>query len=305
MTVSSRWISPLRYPGGKARMTQWLLGVLDNNRCTRMDAEIWVEPFAGGAGAGLTALENGTVSETWLVEAHPAVAAFWQSVVEDNEAMARRIEAVVPTLALFEEAREMVAAGLTGEGVNRLDLGVAAFIVNRCSRSGMVLPNVGPIGGKSQTGRYTIAARWNGPSLAERLRRIGLYGSKLKIITGDGIEHLEHLPGSGIEDEMFLFVDPPYIGVGNRLYAQGMQKSDHDRLAAALKALPFWVLTYDAHPDVLGLYPPEDHQVMEFEIPHSINQSHIGSEYLVAPLGVEIPLTHPLGKGAHSLVESA
>lgn len=32
---------------------------------------------------------------------------------------------------------------------------------------------------------------------------------------GDGISFLEDLPESGVQDEVFCFVDPPYIGRGS------------------------------------------------------------------------------------------
>lgn len=294
--TSPRWVSPLRYPGGKVRMTPWLVEVFDR-LFGFMDIEVWIEPFGGGAGAALMALEAHEVSEAWIVEANPALAAFWTTIMADEGRLAARVEGTTPTVCLFEEARETVAAALAGETtVDREDLGYAAFVLNRCSRSGMVIGNVGPIGGKHQTGRHTVGSRFDGERLAHRIRAVSAFGRRFRAFEGDGISYINHLRGSGIEDEVFLFVDPPYIGEGNRLYTIGMQASCHARLAAALENCPApWVLTYDAHPDVLDLY--SEHEVIEFAIPHTANRQKVGTEYLVLPEGLTVPETHPLGKG--------
>lgn len=300
---SDRWLSPLRYPGGKARMAGWVAEVFWAQH-SDMDIEVWLEPFAGGAGAALSAPTEHGVPEAWLVEANPALAAFWTAVVTDGEALARRVETTVPTLSAFDAARETVAAAAAGEDVPPLEAGFAAFLINRCSRSGIVTPSVGPIGGKAQAGRWTVASRFNGPALAARVRAIAALGGRLRVISGDGIAHLESLDGSGIEDEVFAFVDPPYIAEGNRLYANGMSAADHARLAAALRHCPApWVLTYDAHPAVLELYA--GHAVMEFEIPHTANRQRIDTEYAVLSAGLHLATgAHPLGRGRHWWVES-
>lgn len=300
--TSPRWVSPLRYPGGKVRMTGWLAAVFDHLHGP-MDVEVWIEPFGGGAGAALMALEAHQVPEAWIVEANPALSAFWTTIMADEGRLAARVENTVPSLELFYESREMVAASLAGEdSMDREDLGYAAFILNRCSRSGMVLGNVGPIGGKQQTGKYAIASRFHRARLAERLRAVSAFDQRFRAIDGDGIDYIAGLDGSGIEHEVFLFVDPPYLEAGNRLYASGMHSECHSRLAAALSACPApWVLTYDAHPKVLELY--QGCEVYEFEIPHTANQQIVGTEYLVASADLAVPYPHPLGKGEWWQVE--
>lgn len=293
--MSLRYSSPLRYPGGKARMAPWLTETFESLRWP-MDVEIWLEPFGGGAGAALTALTTGKVPEAWIVEANPALAAFWSTVMTDGPALADQVESTVPSLALFEESKEKVKASLAGDSVDTFELGLAAFILNRCSRSGMIMPSVGPIGGKSQAGRDTIGARFNAPALADRIRAVHALGDRFKVFAGDGITFLEDLPGSGVHDEVFCFVDPPYIGVGNDLYALGMDGLLHERLARALNRLEApWLLTYDAHPQVPLLYPGSE--VVEFDIPHTAGSSRVGTEYLVLGPGMQLPRSNPLGKG--------
>lgn len=284
---AGRYLSPLRYPGGKARMADWLIAALDA-AWSPMHLEVWLEPFGGGAGAGLTALHRGAVDSLWIVEANPAMAAFWSRVSEDGENFAREVETLEPSLEDFYAARALVAEAT----VDRDTLATAAFIVNRCSRSGMVTASVGPIGGKSQV-KYALTDRFNGPELAARIRRISGFGGTLRVFAGDGISFLEQLPDSGVGDEVFSFVDPPYVDAGNRLYASGMGLAEHVRLSMALRALPSpWVCTYDSVPVIRELF--SDVPVAEFAMKHATQPSRRGTEYLVSPMLEYLnPYGHP------------
>lgn len=276
-----RYLSPLRYPGGKAKMASHL-GEVFAIQHGLLDVEVWMEPFAGGAGAGLSLLDQGKVSEVWLVERHPALAAFWRTVVEQGDALADRVAGLAIDMSVWNDSRELVGAVSAGEVLPDVEIALAAFVVNRCSRSGIVTPSAGPIGGKHQQSKWHVGSRWNGPALAERIRHIHRLAPRIRVTEGDAIAHICELDGSvGIEDELFLFVDPPYLREGNRLYANGMTADDHERLAAALARTPArWLLTYDDEPLVHeSLYPNQ--RVLAYEIANTANRSRIAVEYAV------------------------
>lgn len=267
-----------------------------------LETEIWIEPFAGGLGAALTALLDHDVPEVWAAELNPALHAFWTAALV-NDDLANRVAATVPTLDLFFESRDLVAAALAGEQVPSDDLGYAAFVVNRCSRSGIVTANVGPMGGKAQAGEWRVESRFTADRLAARLRTVAALGrvGRVQLLGGDGIDLIEQLPGSGVGHESFLFVDPPYVGVGNSLYAAGMDAQLHLRLATALERCTTpWVLTYDEHPDVRELY--RDFVITRFQIPHAAHRGKIGTEYLITSPQLAPVTTNPLGKGSVELV---
>lgn len=275
-----RWVSPLRYPGGKARMAAFLGEVYDQ-QIGPMDIEIWMEPFAGGAGVGLTLLDQKLVEEVWLAEMNPALAAFWRAVVDQGDQLADQVEHLTPNLALWQASTDLLKAAADGDQLDDLQLGLAAFIVNRCSRSGIVNHRAGPIGGKRQDGRWTVASRFNAGDLADRIRHIHEMPGRIRVIEEDGIEHIAELNDSGIGDELMLFVDPPYIREGNRLYANGMSAADHQRLADALNSCQTpWLLTYDDEPTVANdLYPHR--RILGYEIPNTANRQRIACEYAV------------------------
>lgn len=278
--ASDRWISPLRYPGGKARMSAFLAEMFEA-QWGSLDRGIWVEPFAGGAGAGLTLLLDGVVPELWLVERNPALAALWRAILHQGRDLADLVERTLPTMILWEQSRQTLLAAESGEARDDLTLGFAALIVNRCSRSGMVSSRVGPIGGKAQKGRWGVGARFNAAGLADRIRAVSDAAPRIRFWEGDAVEHIAGLDGSGIGDDLVLFVDPPYVREGNRLYANGMTAADHRALADALNGCGTpWMLTYDDDPMVADvLYP--DRRVLAYQIPHTANRQRIDWEYAV------------------------
>jgi DNA adenine methylase len=288
---TARYISPLRYPGGKATMAPWL-GDAFAAQSSHMPIEIWMEPFAGGAGAALTLLDRGAVDEVWLIDQNPGLAAFWTAVVDDGAALARRVASTVPTMDLWERCR----AAITSPAADPFELAYATFIINRCSRSGIVAPTSGPMGGREQTGEWTIGSRFNSLALADRIRHVSSFSSRIRVVHGDGIAFIEDARDSGIGDEMVAFVDPPYIREGNRLYANGMNEQDHQRLADALNGTDArWVLTYDDEPVVSdSLYP--DRRVIPYEIRNTANRARTAREFAVFSDNFVIDRLPPVGR---------
>ena len=265
-----RYVSPLRYPGGKATMAPWL-GDMFIHQYGLMDVEEWIEPFAGGAGAALTLLDRDMVGHVHLIDQNAGIAAFWRSVVAEGDALAALVERTTPTQDLYERSRALLAEP---RGIDQFDLGYAAFIVNRCSRSGIIAPRSGAMS--------DVTARFNAPELADRIRHVATFRHRMTVTHGDGIAHIEELDGSvGIEDEVLIFCDPPYVREGPRLYAHALDDSMHRRLADALHATPArWLLTYDDEPVVSEVLYPE-HRVIAYDIRNNANRARVAREYAV------------------------
>ena len=264
-------------------MAPWLGAMFAGQRAA-MDIEIWIEPFAGGAGAALTLLDRDQVDEAWIVDANTGIAAFWTAVVDDGEALARLVERTTPTLALYDRCRQLLADASAGQ----FELAYAAFIVNRCSRSGIVAPTSGPIGGRAGDSAHAVADRFNAPALADRIRHVAGFRSRLRVTCGDGISFIEEVAGSGVTDEILFFVDPPYLREGNRLYASGMDEAGHRRLDAALNTTPArWILTYGDEPLVpVVLYV--DRRVLAYAIRNTANRARVAREYAVFSDNLEL-----------------
>ena len=66
--------SPLRYPGGKAKLYHLVRPILHENVGAN---SIYVEPFAGGAGLALKLLFRGDVDSLVLNDIDRNIYAFW------------------------------------------------------------------------------------------------------------------------------------------------------------------------------------------------------------------------------------
>ena len=159
-----RFASPLRYPGGKAALAPFLgetIALNDLSGCA------YYEPFAGGAGAALQLLRDGTVSEVHINDIDPCITAFWRAVLEAPQRFANAIVSARLDVDEWKRQRDIYQNKDASKG---FDLGFATFYLNRCNRSG-VLFGAAPIGGYEQTGEWKLGARFYRESLATRGNR--------------------------------------------------------------------------------------------------------------------------------------
>ena len=280
-------ISPLRYPGGKGLLYSRLRTIIRENNLT---SSVYVEPYAGGAGAALALLVSGQVERIAINDLDPAVFAFWNAVVTQPDEFTALVNSVELSVDEWERQREVY---LTSARDNHLPLGFATFYLNRTNRSGVL--NGGPIGGKDQTGNYKIDARFNREGLAERIRLIALHADRIAVTNEDGLRVIERYSD---RDDAFIYADPPSFETAGSLYLNAFQDSDPRALANCLKGVQRakWILTYDNVPQVAELYSDlrrrlfalnySAHRVMkaseimvfsaELSIPEEIESAHVG-----------------------------
>lgn len=239
-------LSPLRYPGGKSALYSRLRELIRLN--TRGDDVTYVEPYAGGAGAGIGLLITGEVQSVHINDLDGAVAAFWKACVSRNAEFISRMETIPVTV---KEWRRQKAVYVNRSNADPFDLGFATFFLNRTNRSGVL--NGGPIGGLDQSGTYKIDARFNRQTLRERLRLIGLYSSKISVSNDDGLSIIGRYKD---QRNTFIYADPPYFMKAGSLYMNSFTAADHTALAACLNSIhdANWVLTYDNVEQVSELY---------------------------------------------------
>src|SRR6476469_1943346 len=124
-----RYLTPLRYPGGKQRLAPFIAEILVANCATDWN---YVEPYAGGAGVAIELLLRGKVGHVYLNDSSFQVYAFWKSMLADAEAFCRRIERASLTVNAWRAHREVVRHP---EKHDLRDVGFSTFFLNRCNRS--------------------------------------------------------------------------------------------------------------------------------------------------------------------------
>lgn len=274
-----RFVSPLRYPGGKARLAPYIATVMSWQDPAPVT---YVEPFAGGAGVALRLLLDGDVDQIRINDLNPGIAAFWRSMFADSEAFARRIENDPVDLKAWHEHREVYLNPVDADDGT---LGFATFFLNRCNRSGILTAR--PIGGLEQTGKWLIDARFNRAGLADRVRALGKFADRVVITELDAVAMLSGI--DNLDGEAFAYIDPPYLVQGDQLYMNGLSMEDHRRFAKALTELKCrWLLTYDADARIANdLYG--DYRCLEFDIRHNAHKHHMGQEFAVFSHDLVVP----------------
>jgi DNA adenine methylase len=247
-------LSPLRYPGSKARLSGLIANLLEKNLL--VGAHIY-EPFGGGASISLNLLANGFVPSATIVERDPLIYSFWKVVKDDPEALIKRISSSKITLASWKRLLPLRAVKRPNS-YQLEELAYAGLFFNRTCFSGIV--GAGPIGGMEQNSRYKIDCRFNKNMIVKSISSLHSVMSKVDLVFGDGITFLARL-GPNAAPHSFAYIDPPYVANGHKLYRYSFSVRHHERLAAAvLKFQAPWMISYDNHKLVKGLYPPHAHQ---------------------------------------------
>lgn len=238
-------LSPLRYPGGKAALAGFFHDIIDH---LSLRDVCYVEPYAGGAGAGIALLRQGIVDHLVINDIDPAVHAFWYSVMHHSDQLIDLVATVPLTIDQWRRQRAIYQAG---DESDLLRLGFAFFYLNRTNRSGIL--NAGVIGGLAQQGRYRIDARFNRATLIERLEAIAQLADRITVLDLDGRTVIRDY---ATDPRVFMYIDPPYVQAGSQLYLNAFDGRDHIALAKIINNIDHahWLLTYDYNPLIERLY---------------------------------------------------
>ena len=133
------FLSPLRYPGGKAKVSDFVQCLIKENAL--LDG-IYVEPYVGGGSVSLSLLFNEYVKDIYINDKDIAIYAFWHSVLYESEALCKLIKDTPVTVETWFKLRDYQDKK---DNVDLLHLGFSTFYLNRTNRSGIL--KAGVIGG--------------------------------------------------------------------------------------------------------------------------------------------------------------
>jgi DNA adenine methylase len=276
-------ISPLRYPGGKAGLSDFLTDVIERND---LKGRRYYEPYAGGAGAALSLLEKGTVSEIYINDADKRIYAFWRACLYESDRFIEKILHVPLTMDEWRRQNEICSSPRTSK---IFDLGFAAFYMNRCNRSG-VLSGAGPIGGYQQSGTWRLDVRFNREGLATRITSLARQKHNIHISKLDAIDFLKSkLPRGSGRSKVFVYLDPPYVNKGRKLYFNAYQTKDHKQLTEYLtgQATLSWLVSYDDDQLVRSLYAEQKLSLLP--IRYTLQEKRTANELIIAPHRLRLP----------------
>lgn len=266
-------LSPLRYPGGKAKIADFIKQVVKDNEL--LDG-VYVEPYAGGAAVALSLLMDEYVSRIIINDKDRSIYAFWHCVLYDTDHLCKLIEETPVTMETWREQRVFQSIE-NKETTELLTLGFSTFFMNRTNRSGII--KAGVIGGFDQTGNYKIDARYRKEELIARIRRVASYADRIELYNEDAVDFVKHIIQI-VPQNTILYLDPPYYKKGRGLYMNYYEDADHEKIRDVITNVDTfkWVVSYDNSLFIKELY--HSFRSQEFYLNYSANNNGKGTEVI-------------------------
>lgn len=275
----NKFVSPLRYPGGKLKVVDYVKRLFEVNDL--MDGT-YMEPYAGGASVALSLLFSEYASKIKINDIDRSIFAFWHSVLEETEALCRMISDTPVNMDVWERQREVQSRKADAD---LLELGFSTFYLNRTNRSGIL--SGGVIGGKNQDGNFKIDARFNKADLIERIESVADYKDRIELTSMDAVALLKRYKRAP-SAKTFCYLDPPYYVKGRDLYLNYYNDDDHKAIAEAIKRYKGkWIISYDAVPFIKELY--KAYRQEEYYLSYSAGNPAKGKEIMVYSDGLVVP----------------
>ncbi|MBC1456734.1 DNA adenine methylase [Listeria newyorkensis] len=268
--------SPLRYPGGKTQLADFVLNLIELNE---LEEVTYIEPFSGGAGVAIELLLKERVDRIVLNDYDKSIHAVWYSILNHTEELVDLIKSTPLNIenwyqqrCIFEESKQHQ---------NSLANGFATLFLNRTNRSGII--NAGPIGGYNQLGNYRLDCRFNKDSIIEKIYAIAAKKDRIDLYRKDTIKLIDIIKKNYPEESSFIFFDPPYYVQGNKLYTNFFSDKDHRYLFNKINSLSnyHWITTYDYAPQIQSIYS-QSHDIGKYyyEIQYSAQTKRRALEFM-------------------------
>lgn len=237
-----RQLSPFRYPGGKT----WLVPEVRRWMMTsKRTPSVFVEPFAGGAMAGLTVAAEHFAERVFLGELDSDVAAVWQTIFNGTQADSDWLR---NQILGFEVSLDNVRAILDGNPKAVREKAFRTIIKNRMQRGGIMAAGAGLV--KAGEAGKGLNSRWYPETLSRRILALRAIKNRITFEEMDAFAAVKRYAN---DPDAFFFIDPPYTAggknAGKRLYAHN--EVDHAALFELMASVKGVVmLTYDDAPEV-------------------------------------------------------
>ncbi len=263
--------SPLRYPGGKNKLSPFIAKMcVDNNI-----SDHYIEPYSGGASVALFLLMEGFVKKITINDKDRSLYAFWHAVLNNTDELCRLINDTEINLEQWKKQKEIQANKIE---VDLLQLGFSTFFLNRTNHSGII--SGGLMGGIAQKGAYLMDCRFNKPELINRIQKIALKRDYIKVYQDDALKLIDNIQLNTEYQNSLLYFDPPYYYKANSLYMNHYEHKHHKTVSEKIKCIKdiHWIVSYDNVQEIKDLYTGYDSK--EYSFKHTAHRAKIGREIL-------------------------
>ena len=287
-----KYITPLRYPGGKTQLYHFVAQIIKDNNYTTL-----IEPCAGGANLSLSLLQNKIIGHAIINDFDKGIYSLFFNILERPQQLITKIEQVpfdVDTpyqpfiLEYYQKVKEHYTANYNGYTNNSLDLAFEFLFLNRTNYSGII--NGRPIGGLNQAGKYKLNCRFNKKTLIKKINLIHSLKSKITLCNQDANQLLNNLQ---LNNQILAFIDPPYVEQGNSLYNLGFTQEQHKQLADTINHLSTpYLVTYDNDKLIKDIYPHQN--LYYYALKYSSNNKNKGKHFELMIANSKIKLNNAI-----------
>jgi len=265
------YYSPLRFPGGKNNLYNFIYSVILDNRLLN---GCYVEPYAGGAAIALRLLMENICEKVYINDISKPIYAFWYSVLNFNDYLCQMIEDTDITIDEWHRQRNIF---FNQEKESILELGFATFFLNRTNFSGIL--QAGVLGGKKQNSRYKVDSRFKKQNLIPRIRQIKKFADRIILSRKDALIFLNE-KARKLPEKTLIYLDPPYYYKGKKLYENYYGEKNHRDIANFLtKNIDlFWLVSYDNADEIIDMYKNIEYQ--RYNLRYTANRFKNGNEIM-------------------------
>ncbi len=263
--------SPLRYPGGKNKLSAFIAKLCVDNKINGH----YVEPYSGGASVALFLLIEGFVERITINDKDRSIYAFWYSVLNKTKQLCNLIEETEITIVEWKKQKEVQK---NKEKADLLELGFSTLFLNRTNRSGII--KAGVMGGIQQNGNYLMDCRFNKSEIINRIRRIASRKKQIRLYKKDAIKLIDKIQEETKDKNVVFYFDPPYYLKANTLYMNHYEQRNHKMVSDKIKSIKNinWIVSYDNVPEIQELYSNCSRK--EYSFKHTAYRSRVGNEIL-------------------------
>ncbi len=263
--------SPLRYPGGKNKLSAFIAKICVDNSINGL----YVEPYAGGASVALFLLFEGFVNKIIINDKDRSIYAFWHSVINKPKELCELIDRTEVTIENWYKLREVQKLK---NKADLLNLGFSTLFMNRTNRSGII--NGGPIGGYEQLGDYKIDCRFNKEEIKRRIINIASRKKDIKLYRKDALKLIDLIEEKADKENTVIYFDPPYYLKASSLYMNHYSNDNHETVCNRIKNISNirWIVSYDNVPEIQNLY--SNFEKKEYSFKHTAYKVREGKEIL-------------------------
>lgn len=263
--------SPLRYPGGKNKLSAFIAQICIDNKINGH----YIEPYSGGASVAMFLLLENIVKKITINDKDRSIYAFWHSVLNNTNKLCELIENADLTM---EEWKKQKAIQSRKSKAKLLDLGFSTFYLNRTNRSGII--NAGAMGGVCQDGNYLMNCRFNKTELINRIKAIAKRKKDIRLLNQDAVDLIDKIKEEATDENIVFYFDPPYYLKASTLYMNHYADEHHRVVSEKIKGIQNikWIVSYDNVPQIQNLY--SDCSRKEYSFKHTAYNSRTGQEIL-------------------------